>query len=189
MADRKRIFKIALTAVAIAGLIGIALVFWQFRRGQGPALPIPEVAGKALMTLAKVHQTATKDGRVQWELDAESAQLEAGGKRMVLEAPRVVFFMEDGGMVHLTAQKGVLDTKNNDMNVTGNVRLTNDRYTLETEALSYQHHKRVLRSTVPVKITSEHFDLRANKMMYNIDDDLAQFDGQVEGNLNDDLAL
>lgn len=175
--------------MVIAGFIGIGVVFWQFRSGRGPALPIPDVAVEALMTMDTVHQIATKGGRVQWELDADSAQLESGGQQMVLTAPRVVFYMEDGGIVHLTAQKGVLNTKNNNMDVSGNVRVANDRYILETEALSYHHGKRVLSTAVPVKITSDTFDLRANKMIYSIDEDLAQFDGQVEGNLNDDLAL
>lgn len=189
MADRKRIIKQLLTAVVITGFIGIIIVFVRFRSGQGPPLPIPENNGNALMTLAKVHQTATKNGRIQWELDAQSAQLEAGGQRMVLKAPKVVFYMEDGGIVRLAAEHGVLNTMNNDMQVNGNVRLNNDRYTLLTEALDYRHAERLLESHVPVKITSDDFNLRADTMQYDIDKGLAQFNGRVQGDLNEDLAF
>ncbi|MBT8341374.1 MAG: LPS export ABC transporter periplasmic protein LptC [Desulfatitalea sp.] len=189
MADRKRILKWALTVATLAGLAGLVIVFLQFRNRQGPPLPIPKSAGKALMTLAQVHQYATKEGKLQWELDAESAQLQPGGQQMILKAPKVDFIMGDGSIIHLTAQNGTLDTQSNDMSVSGNVMLRNSRYTLKTETLVYRHTARTLSSAVPVDITSGRFDLRANSMLYKIDENLAQFDGQVEGWLYDDLAL
>lgn len=189
MADRKRHIKIVLTSAIVVGIGILVTVFLQLRSDQEGALPIPMPAVNALMTLAKVHQTATKDGKVQWELDAESAQLEANGGRMILTAPVVEFYMEDGTKVNLTAEKGILHTGSNDMEVTGNVRLHNDRYTLLTEALIYQHKQRMLKSDAPVHIKSAAMALRADKMTYNLDENLAKFIGKVEGNLNDGLPI
>jgi len=141
------------------------------------------------MTLAKVHQTATKDGKVQWELDAASAQLEANGGRMILTSPKVQFHMEDGTQVTLTAEQGILHTGNNDMEVTGQVRLHNDQYTLLTETLVYLHEQRVLKSDTPVHIQSATMKLRANRMTYDLTDNRARFDGQVQGDLNDRPAI
>jgi LPS export ABC transporter protein LptC len=189
MINRKRLVKRILTAAVILGIAAMVAVFFQFRSRQLVPIPMPDIATKALMTLANLHQTATKNGKIQWELDAESAQMEADSGRMLLTKPKVVFFADDGTQVLLTANSGTLDTRSNDMQVTGNVSVHNDRYTLVTEALVYQHAQRLLRSDVPVKITNKAFDLRADKMTYSLDDNLAQFDGQVEGNLNEDLAL
>lgn len=189
MNNSKRILKRILTAAVIIGFAALIVVFFQFRRQKLDPLPLPNLATKALMTLAKLHQTATKDGKTQWELDAESAQMEADSGHIILTAPRIDFFMEDGTKVHLTADRGLLDTHSNDMQVTGNVYLRNDRYTLLTEALAYHHAKRHLQSDVPVKITNKAFDLRANRMTYSLEENRAQFDGRVEGNLNEDPAL
>jgi LPS export ABC transporter protein LptC len=189
MANRKRQIKIVLTGAVVAGLAVLAVVFLQLRSDQEAALPVPMPAVDALMTLAKVHQTATKGGKVQWELDAESAQLEAKGGRMILKAPVVEFHMEDGTKVHLTAEKGILHTSSNDMEVTGNVHLHNDRYTLLADVLVYQHKQRMLRSDAPVHIKSAAMTLRADKMTYNLDKNLAKFIGRVEGSLDDGLPI
>ncbi|RJQ67543.1 MAG: LPS export ABC transporter periplasmic protein LptC [Desulfobacteraceae bacterium] len=189
MADGKRALKWILTTVVLLGLSALLILFLQLRRHQGEALPLPDTAARALMTLAGLRQTATKDGKVQWDLDAESAQLEAESRRMILKAPKVVFHTKDGARVLLTAARGVLDTRTNDMEVSGNVHLRSDRYTLLTESLAYWHERRILQSDVPVHISGSAFDLRSEKMTYNLETNTAQFDGQVEGNLNEDMAL
>ena len=189
MANRKRRIKTVLTGAMVVGIGVLAVVFLRLRSDQSESVPIPMPAVKALMTLAKVHQTATKDGKVQWELDAESAQLEATGGRMILTAPVVEFHMEDGTKANLTADKGILYTDSNDMEVTGNVRLQNDRYTLLADALIYEHKRRVLRSDTPIQIKSSAMALRADKMTYDLDRNLAKFIGKVEGSLNDGLPI
>lgn len=189
MADRKRTFKWILTSLIILGLAGLVILFLQLRRYQHKPLPLPDSATRALMTLAQLHQTATKDGKVQWELDAQSAQLEADNGRMILTSPTVVFHLKDGGRVRLTAAQGVLDTRSHDMQVSGNVHLHSDRYTLRTQALDYRHDRRILHSDVPVQISGQAFDLRADKMKYNLDSDTAQFEGRVEGNLDEKMDL
>lgn len=189
MADRKHVIKYTLITVVLLVFTALAVLFTQFRRQQGPPVPIPDVATKALMTLVGIHQTATKEGQVQWELDAESAQLEAGGDRMILTAPQVDFVMKDGTRVRLTAKQGVLDMRNNDMAVSGEVRLRNDQYLLETEALAYQHDRRVLQSDALVHIIGPAFDLRADRMTYNLEENRAQFEGRVEGNFNEAFSL
>lgn len=190
MADRKRALKWILTAAAALGLVLLIVVFIQFRRQQDRyVVPLPDLAGQALMRLARLHQTATKDGKVQWELDAESARLEADSGRMILDSPVVDFYTDDGGKVLLTAEQGVLDTRSNDMEVRGNVRLHHDRYIFMTEVLVYQHARRILRSDVPVTIEGAGFGLRADTMTYDLEANRAQFDGQVEGDLYEDLAI
>jgi LPS export ABC transporter protein LptC len=189
MADRKHRIKYILITVVLLICAALAAFFVQFRRQQGQPVPIPEIATKALMTLVGIHQTATREGQVQWELDAASAQLEADGNRMILAAPQVDFVMKDGTKVRLTAKQGILDTHSNDMTVSGEVRLRNDRYQLETEALAYQHESRILQSDAPVHIIGPAFDLRADRMTYNLEENRAQFDGRVEGNLNEAFSL
>ena len=185
MADRKYIIKYLLIGLLLIIAATGTLRWVHSRRQQGhPLAPLAEKATNALITLMGIHQTATKEGKVQWELDADSAELEAENNRMILTEPKVDFIMRDGGKVHLTARKGVLDTRNNDMEASGQVRMRNDQYELETETLKYQHEARLLICQTPVRIIGPAFDLRADRMTYNLEENRAYFDGRVEGNLS-----
>ena len=185
MADRKHLIKYLLIGLLLIIAATVALRWFQSRRQQQgqPIVPTTEKASDALMTLMGIHQTSTKEGKVQWELDADSAQLETENGRMVLTGPRVDFTTQDGGKVRLTALKGLLDTRSNDMAASGKVRLRNDQYELETENLKYQHKARRLSSKTPVRIIGPALDLRADQMTYNLEENRAYFDGRVEGNL------
>lgn len=189
MLKSRRIIQYTLIAFAALSVVALGTVFIQFKNEQAQPVQLPKSATKALMRLAKIHQTATREGKVEWELDAESAQLETQSGRMILKMPTIEFYMQDGQKAHLTAELGVLDTHSNDMQVNGNVRLKNDRYTLLTEALVYDHDDRTLTSEKPIFIKSNAFDLRADKMTYNLDSNLAQFDGQVEGTLSENATF
>ena len=190
MADPKKRLKRALAVAIVLSLLAVVWAFFQLRSGRGP-LPqaVPQIASKAVMALSGVRQTATKDGTVQWKLDAVSAELEAGTGKMILQSPDILFFMEDGTEVRLTARRGILNTRSNDMEMQGNVSLQNDRYTLKTETLSYTHTKRVLVADKPVKIVGVAMQLQAANMIFDLKTNQAQFSGRVKGTVNDDFAL
>lgn len=191
MAQRSQKIKWGIAAVVGLCFISVLWIFYQYRQTRdGLKIPLPpETTTQAIMALSKVHQTATKDGQTQWELDADAAELEAGTGKMVLKAPSVNFFLEDGTRIQLTAREGVLYTTTNDMEVRGKVLIRNDRYTLKTETLTYAHDHRVLMATSAVQITGKSIDLKAATMRYDLNTNQTQFDGQVEGILYENPAL
>lgn len=189
MFKTQKLIKYALIAVATLAVTALIVVFIQSKKESSQSVQLSKTATKALMRLAKIHQTATREGKMEWELDAESAQLEPDTGKMLLNSPTIEFYMQDGQKVYLCAKLGVLDTRSNDMQVQGNVQLQNDRYTLSTEALAYDHDDRTLTSNTPIFIKSRAFDLRADTMTYNLNTNLAQFDGQVEGTLSENATF
>jgi LPS export ABC transporter protein LptC len=191
MVHRTKKIRWALTAASGLSIIAVVWILYQFRQDQS-ALQIPlssEQATKAIMALSRVHQTATRDGIVQWELDADTAKLEADTGKMVLQSPQVSFFLDDGTQVHLTAREGVLYTRNNNMEVRGNVHLRNDRYSLKTEALAYEHDHRIMRADAPVHISGRAIELKAATMHYDLKTNQTLFSGPVEGLLYENPAL
>jgi LPS export ABC transporter protein LptC len=190
MVNSRKRMKRALTVVIVLSLLAVAWTFIEFQSNrQKLQKAIPQMASKAVMALSRVSQTATKDGAVQWKMEAAGAELEAGTGRMILQSPEVHFFMEDGTKVHLTARQGILNTRSNDMEVRGDVSLRNDRYTLTTESLFYKHDNRILRADKPVDIAGGVLQLRASDMVYDLKANQAQFGGRVKGTLNDNFAL
>ncbi len=190
MKTRKK-FKLALLGFLALTLIIAGVVLFQKQRSSqtGITVPVPPSAAKALLALTGVRQTATKNGVLQWELDAETAELESRSGRMVLKAPQVDFFMEDGTRIHLTAEQGVLDTNSNDMQVQGNVRVSEDRYTMVAERLDYNHAARILSSDKPVHIFGRSADLTAERMTYDLNTSQARFEGSVRGILDEHFTL
>lgn len=189
MTRRTRNITLILSVLVAACIGAIGWAFYQQRHSGTVTIPIPASSAKALMALSKVHQTATKDGTVQWELDAQSAELEADTGRMVLESPKVEFYLEDGGKVYLTARKGILFTRNNNIQVEGNVRVVNDRYTLVTETLAYEHVERRLVTNRPVQITGRTFELSSATLTYDLNTNQAQLEGTVKGIVYEKPAL
>ena len=189
MARRTAKIKTFLTAVLV---LSLAAVFWFFLHSQNRSalrLPLPKAATDAIMALSHVRQTATKDGLIQWQLEADTAELEADTGKMVLRSPRIDFFMKDGGQVRMTAEKGVLNTHNNNMEVRGHVRLYNGRYTLVTEQLAYEHELRIITARTPVQIDGQAIRLHAAAMTYDLKTDQARFNGPVEGILHENPVM
>jgi len=110
-------------------------------------------------------------------------------KQTIVEKPSVVFFLNDGGKVYLTAKQGIIETASNNMTAKGNVVVKNGQYTLKTENLYYHHKKRVLVAKAPVKITGEMFDLKSNFMVYNLKTKKTRFRGKVRGTINEAMSL
>ncbi|NIW00262.1 LPS export ABC transporter periplasmic protein LptC, partial [Candidatus Saccharibacteria bacterium] len=77
---------------------------------------------------------------------------------------KVTFFLDDASEITLTADKGILNTDSNDIEVSGNVVVINREYKLLTEELNYAHDKRVLYSTAPVTISGPEAHLAADKI-------------------------
>lgn len=187
---KKRLKSILFLVVAVS-VIGVFWVFYQLHQNRTAVrIPLPaETATKAIMALSKVHQTATKDGTVQWVLDASEAELETATGKMVLQSPKVVFHLDDGTRVNLTAKEGILHTRSNNIEVRGNVLVRNDRYTLVTEALAYKHKQRILNADMPVQIIGQEIELRAATMHYDLKTNQTRFNGAVEGILFENPAI
>jgi LPS export ABC transporter protein LptC len=141
------------------------------------------------MALSNVRQTAVKDGIKEWHLEAAAATLQEAENKMVLEQPEVEFYLHSGGVVTLSAQKGVLDTKSNDMQVSGQVVVRDGDYTLRGEAFAYTHDQHRLVSRAPVEIRSERLHLTARRLMVDLETHRTELAGNVKGILNDAFSL
>ena len=80
----------------------------------------------------------------------------------------LTFYLKDKSQVYLTANKGILKTDSNDMEILGNVVVKNSTYRLKTENLLYRHNQRIIFSTVPVKVSGAAFNLVADSMFLNL---------------------
>jgi LPS export ABC transporter protein LptC len=170
----------AVLLVIIALVVGtIVAVFVGYRRVQNaPEMLLSSIKDGADLSLGKIKQTATRDGRKEWSLEAGSALYMENEKKAVLKDLAVTYYFEDGREVYLDADQGILHTDTNDIEFSGNVVIRNGDYRMATDRLNYEHGPRFIFCNQPVQITgngakvtgnSLNFDLNANKVVLSGD--------------------
>ena len=165
--NNKQLRRLLVLILILAAGTPIALFVIYRKVSSDPQKVMEVIKNEADMVFKNVEQTALRNGVDEWRLKAESAYLMESQKKMILEKPKVEFFMENGNNVFLTAQKGIYKIESKDIQVSGNVVVIQNNYTLKTEQLVYKYDKRRLISKNPVQITGTKFDLTAGSM--NID--------------------
>lgn len=182
-----KIFLLATIVIALGAIIGIYI---GFRQASGPPPSTPEsVEPDATLSIGKIHQTATREGRKEWSLEADSAHYLDKTSEMVLRDLKVTFFLKDKSEIMLTADRGALKTDSNDIAVSGHVVLENEEYKLLAETLNYAHDRRVLYSKDPVTISSASAMLAADSISFDLNSKKLILQGRVETNIDKDFAL
>lgn len=171
----------------IAGSGAVVAVFIGYRYLMDGATNIPlRLPGNASLALNRIHQTATRNGIMEWQLDAASARYIDSKKQAVLENPSVTFYMDKEKKITLTAKQGWLNTDSKDIRVTDNVIMDYARYTLETDTLYYQHEARTIFSETPVRLSGDSFRMRADTMVFDLRTNQTLFQGHIEGTLREE---
>jgi LPS export ABC transporter protein LptC len=152
----------------------IVAVFVGYRRVyNAPEMLLSSIKDGANLSLGKIKQTATRDGK-EWSLEAGSAHYIENEKKAVLKDLFVTYFLKDGREVYLDADQGILNTDTNDIEFSGHVVVRNKEYRLITDRLNYEQARRFIFCNDPVRIEgnstritadSLSFDLNANKII------------------------
>jgi LPS export ABC transporter protein LptC len=182
-----KIFLLATIFITLGGVIWIYIVFQQ---DSTVSESIPQsVEPDATLSIGKIHHTATRKGKKEWSLEAGSADYIGKTSQMVLKDLTVRFFIEDTGEITLAADKGILNTDSNDIEVSGNVVVINKQYKLLTERLNYANDKRVLYSTAPVTISGPAVHLKADTISFDLNTQKVTLEGSVETKLDNNVTL
>lgn len=180
---RIRLLRRLLVAVMAMICLAVVAIYVGYRHARrNPGVWVQTIARQSQMQMDRVHHTATRDGRTEWVLDAQSAHLDnVDGPVLHLTEPVVRFFTSDSGEVDLSARKGRLHTESNDIEALEGVVIKNDSYRLETERIRYDHHRRRLEADTPVRIENGDNTISADTMTVFLDRRQAELSGDVRG--------
>lgn len=187
---KQKRLKLVLLLIILATVGTIFAVFLNYRRT--PTLQDSQDLSTEEGTniaIGRVHQTATRDGFTEWNLDAASVKYMDTEKKALFKDISVTFYIKDETPVYLTANEGILQTETKNIEVFGNVVVKNEKYRMETERLEYQHEKRLLFTKVPVKIIGKDFDLTSDTLSVDLNQQKAWFKGHVKGTINEKARL
>jgi lipopolysaccharide export system protein LptC len=191
---KKNTYRIKLNILLISIILfafGVILtVFLNYRNGIeiGDA-PGDIISNKANISIGKAHQTATRNGIKEWSLDAASADYMTDKNQAIFKDLSVTFFLKDNTKVYITADRGLLKTDSNDMEISKHVVVRYTQYELKCENLYYEHKKRIIFANVPVDITGDSFQLVADAMSLNLNTDKTLFEGKVKGTFRGGISL
>ncbi len=183
-----KIVKRVLLAIMLLGVTGVVATFVTYRKSfDNPEKLSSMLPENTQVSMHAFEHTATRDGRTQWHLEAESASL-TGQKKLVLKPIAVGIYSENGRKIYLTAKNGVLNQKTNNITMSGNVVARTDGYRFEADSAVYDHNRRFLNSKTPVRIISKQGELVADTMAYDLETNQATFNGNVKGAFSEQIS-
>ncbi len=182
--------KIILLATITIALGSVIAVYIQSRSDTNVRQQVAKSeAPDATLLVDKIQQTATRDGKKEWILEASSGHMVDETQQLILKDVKVTFFLDDNSEILLTADQGRLETNSKDMEVSGNVILKNNEYKLLTDTLSYKHKGRVVFSKSPVKISGTSAQVAADSLKYDLNTKKLTLQGGIATTIGEDVPL
>jgi len=181
--------SIILLIVILLAIGTVVTVFIGYRQvSNAPELLLSSIKDGANLSLGKIRQTATRDGKKEWSLEAGSASYIENENKAVLKDLFITYYLKDNKEVYLNADQGILNTETNDIEFSGNVVVRNEEYKLKTEKLNYQHERRFISSDVPVHILGDDADVTANSLTYDLNTNKIVLTGNVVATISRNFA-
>jgi LPS export ABC transporter protein LptC len=176
-------------ALLLAIVAASGFVFWKFYSSRSILDQAIEtglaVIRKPGLSIGKVQHTATRNGITEWELEAGSAEYINEEKKAVLKDLSITYFLKNDETALLKADRAVLATDSYDIEITGNVVMKNQGYSLKTQALNYKHENRTIFTQTPVTVSGDSFSLTADRLKLDLAKNQTILEGHVKGILNE----
>ena len=177
---------LVLILVAVGTVVAIYIGYRQV--SSAPEQLISSLKDGADLSLGKIRQTATRDGKKEWSLEAGSAHYIENDKKAVLKDLLITYFLKDNQEVYLEADQGILQTDTNDIEFSGNVVIRNEDYQLKTRKMNYQHERRIIYSNDPVHISGADVELSAKSIKYDLNLNKIILAGNVEADISEGFS-
>ncbi|MBI5642439.1 MAG: LPS export ABC transporter periplasmic protein LptC [Deltaproteobacteria bacterium] len=162
-----RIFLLAFIALSIIGLIVLVLVHYQTKNSYQVSFTEDS---KLEVKIDKIHYSGTKNGRVEWELTADSAKRTRDEDLTLFDTVQATFYSKQGKTYTLKADEGRYKEIAGEIHAVGDVSVESEEgYTLKTEELKYSIGSREITSDKRVEITSEGMDVEGEGFFADVE--------------------
>ncbi len=172
---------IVVCVVGLATLVGL-----HYMNSKGLEVVVAEDRSVGVK-MSGIHYSSTRDGRVEWVLDAKSATAFKSGERTLFDAVRLVFYASDATVYKLTAAEGRVDEALGTVVVEGDVHVESldGRYSLKTELLNYSSELKRFETDRAVEIAASGMDVTGTGLMVDIDRGVLEVHKEVRAVLRD----
>ena len=144
---------------------------------------------KAALKLNVLKQISKKNGIKEWALTAASATLLKDEDKAILIDVSIYFFTKDNKKVHLTSEKGILNTKTHNMIFSDNVVVMYETSILRTDKLHYNKKEHIITSDTHVTLEKENSVIEADSMTTDLDNNITILKGHVRGTFSENFNI
>ena len=177
---RRLLFGLAvIMGCAVAALLSLYMVN-RFTSTE-PVVQNVGIDSKTLVALGAMRQTSSRNGIKEWTLNAASARIIKEKHLAVLTDVSVIFFLDSGEQIHLTAKTGTLDTELHNMVFSDSVVVSHGDQFLETDQLQYEKKRHIIYSMNPVILTTPRAKMEADQMTLYLNTHVVRFMGHYNG--------
>lgn len=155
---------LAILLIAAVFAVGISLyINSKLNKGLGNAIT---KSLKADIKIEKARYVETRDGRKEWELEADSAQYFKDDAVTVFENVKVVFYSTSGISYVLKGDRGRLKNDSKNMEISGHVEVASaDGYKLVTDSLIYKDDVKQISTKDKVSFTGHGIDIQGTGLL------------------------
>ena len=158
--------------LAMAGAVLAVFVGLKVRSAKHilPALVTKAASNDGSLSLNNFEYRDVKEGTARWTVWATTATYFEDRQETVLDQVKALFFLKNGGEVLLIGDTGVLHNDTQNMEISGNVKVSyGERYKLSTERLLYNRDKELIHTGLPILLEGEGIILKGQGMRLEIE--------------------
>ncbi len=168
--------------IILSGII-LLVVYYRMAPKTVEKTILPAIARQLEFELNDAHYTHSKSGKKRWELTAAKAQRNKGSDNIILTDIHVILFAGDGSQTVITADQGSYNTTNNNVSLTGHIRINNANDTIRTEELTYLDQQEKIIINKPVTINRTGFTIKAERASMEVPKNRFHFSGGVNAHI------
>lgn len=163
-----RITLSAFIALSLVGLAVLVLIHYKTRVVQKATFKEDE---NVKVKIDKIHYSGTKGGRLEWELEADSASRSRQEDLTTLTNVKLTFYAKDGTPYTLTAKEGTFRESDGEVRASGDVvvRSPKENLVLKARSLDYHVKTRKIDTGSPVHISSDRLDADGTGLAIDMD--------------------
>jgi len=166
-----RIYGALLIAGAIIGIVVLVMISLGLNRKSLSLIPF-DISRKADVEMTDFRFFSTRNGRVEWEIRAKSAEMFERKHQALLDDVHVTFLNDNGMGMALQGEKGVLDTDSKDFQIANQSDpihvLMNQDYHLYTSTLDWINKTREIQSAAPIQIEGPNGNIHGTGLRVNL---------------------
>ncbi len=177
----KKLLKKLLLLVSLSLIILMAVFLVRNRNKLPKSFNVEIVKTGVNVSIEDFHLTEEKEGKKQWELSADKAEVVNSKGITRLRNIEMNFFQKNGDELFVSADKGIIQNSNKNIELIGNIKVSNlDGYILTTEKLKWTSDKKTILSDEKIEITGVDLNIIGKRMAVDVEKEILEIYGGVK---------
>ncbi|MBF0259023.1 MAG: LPS export ABC transporter periplasmic protein LptC [Desulfamplus sp.] len=181
--EKLKIILFLLLFFMAAGLGG--LYYFQSLISGKKVIKDINIDSEASLILNTMQHTSTRNGIKEWTLEASSAKVLKNEAKALLVNVSVLFFLKNGESLNVTAKKGIINTKKNNIQLSDSVVARYGETIIRTDQLHYDKKSNIVYSTDHVIINRNTSVLESDTLKIDLTKNTLLLKGHVFGVLSE----